>query len=191
MAINFNRNEYLKSKSFFGFLLSKIRSGEPWRVIASIFRGIRKYTLVSTIIKGVGIAVALLEKSAVLLLLFTCIILILPLIFIGVFLYYIACFFKHLSIKSGIRKWLVTEQPITVFIASEHVFSASPDKMFLRAAKQQAATLTGPVILVCSDAILCAKWYALNLLAIRTDYFFILRRNFIEKNSLKVTYIVL
>ena len=186
-----NDNEYLKSRSYPIFLFNKIRRGDLWKYVLSVYKGVRKYTLISGIIRAIAITVALLEKSAVLLLIFTCIILVLPVVLLSFSIYVSVCIIKHFSMRKSIKKWLVTKQNVTVFITRESIFSASNDKLFLRCAKLMASEYSAPVIVVCSDRFINAKWYSLNLLAVRTEYFFFLKRNFIEKKHLNSTFIVL
>lgn len=186
-----NDNEYLKSGSYPVFLLNKIRRGDLWKYVLSVYKGVRKYTLISGIIRGIAFTVALLEKSAVLLLIFTCIILVLPIVLLSVLIYGLVCVIKHFSMRKSIKNWLSDENGVTVFITRERIFSNAPDKLFLRYATLLAKKRSGPVIVVCADRFINAKWYSLNLLAVRTEYFFFLKRNFIEKKHLNSTFIVL
>lgn len=186
-----NSDNYFSHRNYLSFLWQKIRSGDLWKAAVSIFGSIRKYTLISGIIRAFVFIVTLLEKSAVLLLIFTCIILIFPVIILLAIIYFGVCTVKFFSLRKTIAKWLVTDMPVTVFVTKERVFSDSSDKLFLRMAKSEASQYTGPVIVVCTDHFIGAKWYSFNLLAVKTDYFFILKRHFIEKNHLVSTFIVL
>lgn len=186
-----NANEYFRPKSYVAFLAEKLKQGQTWKTATSLFEKIRKYTFISGLIRAIAFIIALLEKSAILLLLVSTVFLLLPLAIALVLIYLLICCFLHARWNKKIRNWLVAGETVTVFITKERVFSSTDDKMFLRNAKFEASKLSGPVIVVCTDPFVAAKWYSLNLLAIKEDYFFTVKRKFIEKNGLKSTFIVL
>lgn len=187
----YNTDEYLRPKNYVGFLIAKFMHGGVGKAVIGIYKKIRKYTLISGIIRTAAIAVSLLEKSAVLLLLVTALILTLPALILAFVIYRLICVVNYALFKNQIHKWLILSEKIVVFITKERVFSTDEEKMFLRQAKQEAALYSYPVIVICNDPIIAAKWYSLNLLAIKTDYFFVLKRKYFEKYGNKTTYIVL
>ena len=63
------------------------------------------------------------------------------------------------------------------------------EPLFARCAAEEASDYSHPVIVVCSDRFLVARWVGFNLLAVKCDYFFILRRFYFSKKS--VSYVVL
>ena len=186
-----NENDYFRPNVYLQFLANKIKRGDFWKSLVSIYKKIRKFTLISGIIRALGILVALLEKSALLLLAFTFIILFLPLVFTVILIYFGICFFKHLRQRKELEKWIRKDGEITVYITKERILSGDTKRLFLRMAKAQALNRTSPIIIVCNDLFINTKWYAENILAVKTEYFFILRRNILDKNALNSTYIVL
>lgn len=186
-----NTNEYFRPKSYVAFLAEKLKRGQIWKTAVSLFDKIRKYTFISGLIRAMAFIIALLEKSAILLLIVSGIFLLFPLAVILVILYLALCAFLHARWNKKIRNWLVAGETVTVFITKERVFSTTEDKLFLKNAKLEASRYAGPVIIVCADPFIAAKWYSFNLLAIKEDYFFTVRRKFIEKNRLNSTFIVL
>ena len=188
---NLNSDEYFKPNNYASYLTAKFFKGDVGKAVVGIFAKIRKYTFISSIIRTAAFIIALLEKSAILLLLVTALILLLPIIILCIAVYRIICRVKYSYMNSKIREWLVTGEKVTVFITKERIFSNGREPLFLRQAKQEANEHSHPVIVVCTDPMIAGKWYSLNLLAIKTDYFFILKRKFLENNGKNTTYIVL
>ena len=162
-----------------------------WKTVMNAYKKIRRYTIISGIFKAIGIALTLLEKSAVLLLFATCLVLTLPVILFIFVIYAIFYAFKCIYLHKRIRGWLLSGENATVFITKERIFSKTKKMMFLSDAMNEASRYTHPVIVICSDRFIAAKWYSLNLLAVKTDYFFILKRRYLSKRDGKTTYIVL
>ena len=186
-----NSNEYFTPKSYIAFTVNKLRSGQLWKASVSIFEKIRKYTLISGIIRVFAFVISLLEKSALLLLVASAIFLIFPIAVSLALIYVSVCLFEHIRWNKKIRNWLVTGEPVTVFITDKKIFSKDENALFLRDAEQIASSHNGPVVIVCKDRFISAKWYSLNILAVKENYLFTIRRKFIEKSSPRSTYIVL
>jgi len=188
---NYNTDEYIRPKNYTGFLFIKIMRGGIGKAAIGIYKKIRKYTLISGIIRTVTIAVSLLEKSAVLLLFATVLVLTLPVLLAAFAVYRLICAVKYSVFKKQIHEWLISGEKIVVFITKERVFSNGDEKLFMRQAANEASLYSYPVIVICADPIIAAKWYSLNLLAIKTDYFFVLKKKYFQKCDEKITYIVL
>lgn len=159
--------------------------------ILELYARIKKFTLISAVIRISAIVLSLLEKSAVLLLMVTILLLILPAVIFAATVYAFISVTKYVFLHKEVSTWLNSSDKITVFITKRRVLSNKNTDMFVRQAEEEAHEYDHPVILVCKDPIIAAKWYALNLLAIKTDYFFVLKRRYLEKNNKKTTYIVL
>ena len=186
-----NTDDYFKPKNYFSYILTKIRQGDLWKTVTTAYKKIRKFTIISAIFRAIGITLTLLEKSAVLLLAVTCIVLVLPLIIGVMIVYAILCVAKYASLHKKISKWLVSGEKLTVFITKERIFSISDTPMFLADASSEASRFSHPVIVLCRDRFIAAKWYSLNLLAVKADYFFVIKRYYLPKRSGKITFIVL
>ncbi len=182
--------DYFKAKTYAGFVLGKIKNGELWNGISSIYKKIRKYTLISAIIRTAALIVSLLEKSALLLLFATSLLLLLPAILVIALVYVAVCGAKYFLWHKSVSAWLKNAERITVYLSSEKIFVRKPP-LFLRVAAEEAADYSHPVIVLCKDAFTSVKWYSFNLLAVKPDYFFILKKFFFGKKGLKMTYIVL
>ena len=181
---------YFKSKTYAGFILGKVKKGELWRGIVSIYKKIRKYTLISAIIRTSALVVSLLEKSALLLLFATALLLLLPAILTLALIYVAVCGIKYFLWHKTVSEWLKNAENITVYLSSEKIFVKRPP-LFLRAAAEEASDYSHPVIVLCKDNFTSVKWYSLNLLAIKPDYFFILKKMFFSKKNAEMTYIAL
>ncbi len=186
-----NTNEYFKFDSYAAFLTNKLKCGAIWQTLGSLFDKIRKYTFISGVVKALTFVISLLEKSAILLLLASVLFLTLPVIFAVIAVYLTLCFFVNASWNKKIENWITASETVTVFITKERLFSTNSDKMFLRAAKLKASDDGNPILIVCSDIFISAKWYSENILAIKESYFFAVKKKIIEKNNLNSTYIVL
>lgn len=184
-------DEYFRPKTYLGYVVTRMRRGEVWRTLAAIYSKIRKYTFISSLIRTFGLIITLLEKSAVLLLLVTVILFTFPVIIAAFIVYALVCVSKYFIIRKSISAWLSDAEKITVFITKSSIFSNSAENLFMRHAKYEASLFTHPVIVLCKDRFIAAKWYSLNLLAIKPDYYFFLRRSQLDKNRAKITVIVL
>lgn len=183
-------NDYFTSKTYLGFLFGKVKKGEPWRSASGLLKRIRKYTLISAIIRGTAVAVSLLEKSAVLLLFATSLLLLLPAILSIALIYAVICAVKYIMWHKAVSRWLKKAEKITVYLTSEKIFTQKTP-LFMRFAEIEADEYTHPVIALCSDSFASVKWYSLNLLAVKPDYYFLLKSMFFKKSMAKITYIVL
>ena len=184
-------DEYFRPKTYLGYAVTRIRRGEACKAFAAIYSKIRKYTFIPSLIRTIGLAITLLEKSAVLLLIATVILFTFPVIVAGFIIYALICVSKYFVIRKSISAWLSNTKKITIFITKSCIFSNNTDSLFMRQAKQEAATFTHPVIVLCKDRFIAARWYSLNLLAIKPNYYFFLRRSQLDKKSAEITVIVL
>ncbi len=186
-----NDSQYFDTKTYIGFIAKKITGGQAWKTAVSVFEKIRKYTFVSSVIRVTAFTVALLEKSAVLLLLAVAVLLSLPVIIAAALLYLSVCKISQLKWNKKIENWLTAGEMITVFITNTKAFSTHSNSLYIRHAKTLSNSPKNRVLVVCSDPFPCAKWYAENILAVKENYFFVLKRKFIEKSKSKSTFIVL
>ncbi len=182
--------DYFTAKTYAGFIFGKIKNGELWNGVSSIYKKIRKYTLISAIIRTAALVVSLLEKSALLLLFATSLLLLLPAILVIALIYVIVCGMKYFLWHKTVSAWLKNAEKITVYLSSEKIFVKKPP-LFLRIAAEEASDYSHPVIVLCKDSFTSVKWYSLNLLAVKPDYFFILKNLFFGKKGVEMTYIAL
>ena len=189
--MKFNENDYFEKSGFLSQLWSRIKRGEIGKAIVNLYKNIRKYTVISGIFRAITIAVALFEKSAVLLLFASCLIMVLP-ILLSIFLMYgAAILIKTAALKKEISEWLDQTEYLTVFLISKRISPTKSEHMFLRQARAVSSNSNNPVIVVCGNCIIFPKWVTLNLLAINTDSFYLLKRFLTEKFSSKTVFIVL
>lgn len=186
----FSSDGYFKAKTYAGFIFGKIQKGELWRSVVSLYKKIRKYTLISAIIRTAALIVSLLEKSALLLLFATFLLLLLPALLTLALIYASVCGVKYFVWHKKVSEWLKNAESITVYLSSEKIF-IKKTPLFLRAAAEEASDYSHPVIVLCRDNFTSVKWYSLNLLAIKPDYFFILKKMFFSKKISKMTYIAI
>lgn len=181
---------YFTSPGYISYTVKKLRQGGLWRSIYGMYKQIRKYTLISGIIKTFYFIMLLLEKSAVLLLLVSAMLFLLPIVIVATLLYSILCILKYLKHNGEIKNWLLNANKITVYLTNEKIFS-NEQKLFLRVASSEAAEYSHPVIILCSDKFISLKWYGINLLGIRSDYFFVIKKHFLSKTPSIINYIVI
>ncbi len=181
---------YFTSKSYPGYIFGKIKRGEPWSIISSLYKSVKKYTLFTAIVRTAAVIVSLLEKSALLLLFATLLLLLLPASISVAAIFSAACITKYFLWHKRMRAWLSSAKKITVYLSSEKIFVKSPP-LFLRCAAEEACEYDHPVIVLCKDPFASVKWYSFNLLAIKPDYFFLLKRLFFAPSGAKITYIAL
>ena len=181
---------YFTSSGYISYTLKRLRQGGLWRSVYGMYKQIRKYTLISGIIKTFYFILLLLEKSAVLLLLVSAMLFLLPITLIAALIYTILCIAKYIKHNTEIKNWLSSATKITVYLTGEKIFSDEP-KLFLRAASSEAAEYSHPVIILCSDKFISLRWYGLNLLGIRSDYFFVIKKHFLSKTPSIINYIVI
>ena len=181
---------YFTSEGYISYTVKKLRQGDIWRMVNSMYKQIRKYAFISGIIKTFYLVILLLEKSAVLLIAASSILIMLPLALLALLVYSILCIIKYLKHNREIKSWISDASKITVYLTNEKIFSNEP-KLFLRVASSEAAEYSHPVIVLCSDKFISLKWYGINLLGIRSDYFFILKKHFLSKTPSIINYIVI
>jgi len=181
---------YFRASNYFGYLIHRLRSGGVWKTLTEIYKKLRKYTFISGIIKTFYLIMLLLEKSAILLLIVSSLILLMPLLLALLTIYVLLCLIKYARYNNEISAWIKNAEKITLYITSEKVFSGDK-KLFFRSALQEAGEYSHPVIVLCSDHFLSLKWYGLNLLGVRSDYFFIIKKHLLSNTNANVTYIVL
>ena len=187
---NTDAEGYFQPKTYLGFIVRKAMRGEVWRGIEALYKKIRRFTRISAVFRWIGIAVALLEKSAVLLLFATCFVILLPIVILFALAYALTCVSRYISIRPQISNWLKSTENLTVFITKERIFS-NEQKLFLREALLRFQNTSQRAVIVCRDRFIAAKWYNENLLAVRCDYYFILKQYYLPKISQKTTVVVL
>lgn len=192
--------EYISAKNYAEFILMRLRSGGVSGTIMRVYRKIRKYTLFTAVIRGIAVVVTLLEKSALLLLVFSSFLLLLPLALIPLMFCAVLSVIGYFRFHGAVKSWVSASERVSVYVTSERFFgtrrrrrakryvcretaekSFSEAPLFARCAMLEAGEYTHPVIVVCSDPFLTAKWAGFNLLAVKCDYFFILRRYYLKE----------
>lgn len=193
-----NIDNYLSCDSYLEFIINRIKHGEHWNAISSICKRIRKYTLVTTVLRTFVTLVALFEKSALFLLTATIAVLCLPIV-LSISLVFAAlnviCYLKS---RQEITAWLGNPNGATVYITSGK-FSCNCNNtcnskrsqcsipLFVRTAHAEAEQYTHPVILVCNGNFKALKWIGFNLLLVKPSCFFILKRyNLKNRNTVYV-----
>lgn len=181
--------DYLRASTYFGYLAMKVRQGDLWNSIISLYKKIRRFTLISGIIKSVAFIIALLEKSAILLLFFSAFLILLPAALTAVIIITAFRLIKYMLWHKKIRNWIRGANRITVYLSTEKIFSRQKTPLFLRMAEYEASEYDHPVIVLSKDRFNAVKWYSLNLLAVRADYFFILKSYYFRHSSSNFTFI--
>lgn len=206
---------YLSSETYAEYLWRRLKSGGVLIFFMRLYKKIRKYTLITAIIRGMAFVIGLLEKSAILLLIFSAFLLLLPIALIPLTVAMAVSVFLYFRLNGAVKPWISQAESVTVYITSERFFDGvtkekrcfyeirknacdgtlsderqgSEAPLFVRCAFSEAEEYTHPVIVVCSDPFLVARWAGFNLLAVKCDYFFILRRFYFNKK--RVSYLVL
>ena len=198
---------YLSSRNYAEFIVGRLKSGGVLGAIMRAYRKIRKYTLFTAIIRGITAVIALLEKSAILLLVFSSVFLLLPLALIPLTVLGAISIIGYFKMNGAVKSWISGAETVTVYITSESFFEknffwkkgklspkceavdGAKSPLFVRCAYAEAEEYTHPVIVVCRDPFLVAKWAGFNILAVKCDYFFILRRFYFKQK--RVSYLVL
>lgn len=203
--------DYFSADTYAEYLLRRLKNGGMLGAAVRIYKKIRKYTLFTAVIRGVAAVIALLEKSAILLLIFTAFVLVLPLALIPITVCAVICAVGYFRMNAEVREWIEGAERVTVYVTSDRFFRKKgnlraslrerrkgndegtgrdePVPLFVRCAAEESVEYTHPVIVVCSDPFLVARWAGFNLLAVKCDYFFILRRFYFTKSN--VSYLVL
>lgn len=200
--------EYLSSGSYAEFLWKRLKNGGIPLFIMRVYKKIRKYTLFTAVIRVLTVIISLLEKSAILLLLFSVFLLLLPVALIPLVVASAVSIFLYFRWNGAVKNWILQAETVTVYVTSEHFFGEGREHfkrmrrrtdegkrgellppLFVRCAMSEAAEYSHPVIVVCSDPFLVARWAGLNLLTVKIDYFFILRQFYFNKKA--VSYLVL
>ncbi len=184
-------DERLSSSTYAGYLIRKLRGGGVWNTVTGIYRKIRKFNFISRIVRTFALVISLLEKSALLLLAVSFLFVLFPAISVFAVLFSAFCIFRYMSLHKTVKNWIYGAERASVYLTSEKCYGKTRKPLFLRCASEEAASYDHPVIVVCSDRILSAKWYGLNLLTVRPDYFFILKSHYFRHFSGKITYISL
>ena len=193
---------YFEYGSYLSFVIGRIRNGGVWSAVKNAYKHIRKYTLITAVLRTLVTVVALLEKSALLLLVLTVALFLLPLAIIPMVFIIIGSIIGYFRMHRIVGEWLFGAERVTVYLTSEdflgkggmnfkvtneNAFDTAP--LFARCAMVEAGEYTHPVIVVCGGRFLTAKWEGFNLLKVKCHYFFILKKYyFAEKN---VSYVVI
>ena len=211
---------YLDYGSYMEFALGQVRNGGVWSAVKKAYGRIRKYTLITAVLKTVVTVVSLLEKSALLLLALTALLFLLPIALVPLLFAVICSVFKYFKMHKQVSEWLEKAERITVYLTSAEFFGegerqrvsngqknytepaeehgkitvndekiAENRPLFARCAMAEAGEYTHPVIAVCRDRFFVAEWGGFNLLVIKCDYFFILRKYYFKDK--KVSFIVI
>ena len=181
--------DYLRASTYFGYLAMRVKQGDLWNGIRSFYRKIRRFTLISGIIKSAAFIIALLEKSAILLLFFSAFLILLPAALGGILILTVIRLIKYMLWHKKILSWLRGASEITIYLSTEKIFNGNRTPLFLRMAETEASKYEHPVIILSKDRFNSVKWYSLNLLAVRADYFFLLKSYYFRHSSSKFTYI--
>ncbi len=179
------------SSTYVGYLIRRLRKGGVWNTVTTIYKKIRKYTLISGIVRYLALVVTLLEKSAILLLVVSSFFVLFPAMVIFAMLFSAVCLVRYLKLHKTVKSWIMGAKCASVYLTSEKCYGKTHNPLFLRCAMDEAASYDHPVIILCSDRIISAKWYAFNLLTVRADYFFVLKKHYLRRFSGKITYISL
>ncbi len=181
--------DYLRATTYIGYIVMKVRQGDLWNSILSLYKKIRRFTIISGIIRSAAFIIALLEKSAILLLFFSAFLILLPAALTAIIIIAAVRITKYLLWHKSVKCWLREAKRVTVYLSTEKIFSNDKAPLFLRMAETEAAEYSHPVIILSSDRFSSVKWYSFNLLAVRPDYFFILRSYYFRHTSADFTFI--
>ncbi|MBQ9116211.1 MAG: hypothetical protein IJY04_04250 [Clostridia bacterium] len=202
--------DYLSSDSYAEFVFGRIKNGGLWSAVKRISKNVRKYTLLTAVIKTVALIVGLLEKSAILLLVFTGMVLMLPAFALVGAIFAVMSVIEYFRIGKTVRPWIEAAEKVTVYVTSDRFYPPKKGgewsekakrtaeraeaelaemSLFARCAVMEAEKYEHPVIVVCSDGFTAAKWAGFNLLTVKCDYFYVLRKYYFGKKE--VTYVIL
>ena len=186
---NFVSNDFLTFTTYRSYIIEKIKRGGIFNAVYSLYKKIRKFTIISAFLRTLTIIIAIVEKSAILLLVFSFFIVLLPAILIIATILSITCVAKYIYLHRSVNQWIKAANQITVFLTAEKVLTASSSPLFLRMAEEEAASYDHPVVVLVVDRFISAKWYSLNILLVRADYFFLLKRFYFSQKNNSITYI--
>ncbi len=181
-------NDYISSQSYVGYIVKRIRRGGTWNLISSVAGYIKKASLISAIVRVSGIIFALLEKSALLLLVFSSLVILLPAIAVTGIITGVACLVKYALYHKKITAWLCGCEKIIIYLTSSHT---SSNPLFVRCAEIDAKIEYTKVIILCKGNFVAFCQYSDNILKIKPDYYFILKSLYLRKMSKKLIYIAL
>ena len=186
----FGFESYFRCSTYVGYLIRRLREGGLWQTVSKLYKSIRKYTFISGLIRTIYFVLILIEKSAILLLMVSVLILFIPVLLLAALLYITFCIIKYIKHRREVSEWLADASKITVYLTNEKIF-VKDAKLFLRDASFEASEYSHPVIVLCSDRFISLKWYGINLLGVRSDYFFLIKKHFLSKTPGIINYIAL
>ncbi len=205
MSVPFCGDGYLDVNSYIAFLVKSTKNGQLLKVTVDAYKRAKKYTFVATVLKVVAKAAVLLERSALFLLIFTVTLVILPVILLISASVGVVGMIGFIRLRGEIATWLKDAENITVYIAPGSFFGhAAPRRrkrtasakgeiedrpLFARCAILEAGEYTHPVIVVCKDNFRGARWGGANLLTVRLNCFYTVKRHYLDRKN--VTYLVL
>ncbi len=180
--------DYISSSSYIEYIFKRIKGGGIWSVFSNIMRHVRKVTFISAAIRVSGIIFTLLEKSAVLLLLFSSLVILLPAMAVTAVIMGIACAVKYALNHKKMTAWLNSAERIFIYITSSNT---SKHHFFMRCAEFDTKSTNTKAIVLCKGNFVAFSEYSEKILKIKPDYYFILKSFYLRNLSKKLIYIAL
>lgn len=215
---NIRGGEYLAADSYIAFAAERIRSGGALVRLMGALGRIRRYTLIATVLKVAGRAVALLERSALLLLIACAALALLPIAVVALVSWSAYGFFTIIRYRREISAWLSGAEEVSVYVTAgsfyglgarqrgKHRFVSREARrraagksdgacrecelpLFARVAMLEAAKDRHAVMVVCGEGLGGVRWLGHDLLAVRLNCFYLLKRRYLDRK--RVTYVIL
>ena len=128
MELELCDKEYLSAGSYADYLLGRLKGGAVWRTVNKVYRRVRRYTLISSIVRAIVLLVGLLEKSAILLLLTTGALFLLPAVIIFALILALAGILTCLHMHRAVSAWIGGAERVTVYLTSDAFYSRRGEK---------------------------------------------------------------
>ena len=180
--------DLIEAKSYIAFIIRRIRSGGLWSTVMSVYKNIRRITLISAIIRTMTVVITLIERSAWLLLFFSSLVIFFPALICATLILSVACISKYAKNHRRVRSWLSGARKLTVYITDS---PTAGRPLFVRMAYEEAEKDDNPVIVLCKGYFVSFCWCSENLLKVKADYFFFLKAFYFRKLTANIIYIAL
>jgi len=183
-----NKNaDYLKYTTYFSYVYACLKNTSLWGDCKRAVKYIRRYLLVSRLIRYTAIIISIIETSAVLILIFSALIIILPIILVSVLSVIVICFIQYKKHEKEIENSLLSSK-LYIFFHNEVL----PDELCFLSGFADELSKQGTVFIVLS-AFSSARFLTLlkknDIFIIKLHYFYYLKFTQFKKISDKITYI--
>ncbi|MBR5515618.1 MAG: hypothetical protein IKU52_05400 [Clostridia bacterium] len=183
--------KFNKSNNVFSYWYSCVKTKGAWSIITRFAKYARRYLFISRMIKYAALIIAFIETSATLVIAASVLIIAIPLILTGFVLTLIISSVKYKRTDPVISKELEEAQKI-IFIEAPKGYNRKKSAYLNRMA--ECFNNEGYKVIVVSrsyrcDRILCAKRTESGIWVVMLNYYFVIKRKFLENKEDKITYI--